>query len=228
MNLSGYAEGDDWTQHGDVVTGKGDAVVTFRAIQADLNYFADKVGFEAVKVDGALGPKTLAAVQAVVAAVAAADPALAGPPAQEAVGDVATHAVFTRAWLETTAREALGVGDLRHYHRGAGKEWNVKDTIAYGAGPVHEDFRALQADVNKFAEVAGFAPLQVDGFIGSRTAAAVKAIYDAVVARRPMAAMTPFPVPDDKEETAEFCMFIRKWLADIATRTLLAEAQPQA
>ena len=54
-----------WTQQGDVVTGKGDAAAVFRGIQADLNFFADKVGFEAVKVDGTLGPKTLAAIKAV-------------------------------------------------------------------------------------------------------------------------------------------------------------------
>lgn len=220
---SSYAEGTDWTQHGHVITGKGDAVATFRALQADLNFFADKVGFDAVKVDGALGERTLAAVQATIAAVAKADAALAGPPAQSTLADVATHAVFTRAWLEGTARHALGVGDLRHYHRGQGKEWNVKDAIAYGAGPVHEDFKGLQADVNGFAAVVGFDPLEVDGFIGAKTARAVKAIYDATVKKKPMAAMTPFPVPDSKEEVAEFCMFIRKWLADVAGKALLAE-----
>ncbi len=217
-------EGTDWDRHGETVTGKGDTVATFRGIQADLNYFATKVGFDTVKVDGVLGPKTLAAVQAVGAAVATADAALAGTvlPAAD-LGDVATHAVSTRTWLESTARKALGIADKRRYHRGAGKEWNVKDAIAYGAGPVHDDFKALQADLNGFAAVAGFDALDVDGFLGARTAAAVKAVYDAVIGKKPLAAMTPFPVPDTKEEVAEFCMFIRAWLHDVASKHLLAE-----
>jgi lysozyme family protein len=222
---STYAQGTDFTEHGNAITGKGDAVATFRALQADLNYFADKVGYEAVKVDGTLGPRTLAAVQAVVAAVAKAKPELAGPPPQSSVGEVATHAVFTRAWLESTARSALGVGELRHFHKGQGKEWNVKGTIAYGAGPVHEEFKGLQHDVNAFADIIGFQALELDGFIGDRTADAVKGIYDAVVKKEPMAAMTPFPVPDSKEEVAEFAMFIRAWLKNVATPALQAEAQ---
>ena len=136
--------------------------------------------------------------------------------------------MFTRAWLEETARSALGLGDLRHYHRGQGKEWNVKDTIAYGAGPVHEEFKALQGDVNAFAATVGFAPLEQDGFIGAKTAAAVKAIYDAVVKRKPMATVTAFPVPDTKEEVAEFAMFIRAWLKDVAKPALLAEQPAQS
>ena len=213
-----------WTQQGDVVTGKGDAAAVFRGIQADLNFFADKVGFEAVKVDGTLGPKTLAAIKAVEAAVIAARPTASGTLAeQHDVGDVATNAASTRAWLEGVARDALGVGDLRRYHRGQGKEWNVKDAIAYGAGPVHDEFKGLQADLNHFASTVGFKTLEVDGFIGAQTAAAVKQVYDAVVGKKPLAAMTPFPVPDTKEEAAEFAMFIRTWLHDVATKTLLAE-----
>jgi lysozyme family protein len=220
---STYAEGTDWTQQGNVVTGKGDAVASFRALQADLNYFAEKVGFEAVKVDGALGPKTLAAVQKVIAAVGKADPKLAAPPSQTTLAEVATHAVFTRAWLESTARNALGVGDLRHFHRGQGKEWNVKGSIAFGAGPVHEEFKGLQADLNVFADAIGFQALELDGFIGDRTADAVKWVYEAVVKKNPMATMTAFPVPDTKEEVAEYAMFIRAWLKDVATKALLAE-----
>jgi lysozyme family protein len=219
-----FDEGTDWARHGNTITGKGGALAEFRGIQADLNYFADKVGFEAVKVDGALGPRTLAAVQAVAGAVAKADPALKDPGGHGSVDDVAKNAVAIRGWLETTARQALGLGDLRRYHRGQGKEWNVKDTIAYGAGPVHEEFKGLQGDLNGFAGALGFAPLGVDGFIGAQTAAAVKQVYDAVVKKKPLAAMTPFPVPDTKEEAAEFAMFIRKWLKDVATKALLAEA----
>jgi lysozyme family protein len=212
-------QGHDWTQRGEVITGKGDAIATFRGIQADLNFFVDKVGFEPLKPDGVLGPKTLAAIQAVDAAVTKANPMLAGMLApQTSVVDVATHAVTTRAWLEATARSALAVGNLRRYHRGAGKEWNVNDSIAYGAGPVHDEFRGLQADLNQFADTVGFKPLEPDGFLGPRTAAAVKAVYDAVVAGNPMLAMTPFPAPDTKEEAAEFCMFIRQWIEDVASK----------
>lgn len=216
--------GHDWTQHGDTISGNGAAREVFRGIQADLNYFAEPCGFEAVKVDGVLGPKSLAALQAVNAAVIKANPALTGtlmPPTT--VADVATYAMMTRDWLEKTARSALGVTDLRRYHKGTGKEWNVKDAIAYGAGPVHDDFKALQADLNRFAKVVGFAPLTVDGFLGAKTAAATKAIYDALVAKSPLNAMTLFPAPDTKEECAEFCMFIRAWLAKSAGQ-LLAEA----
>ncbi len=217
-------EGSAWTRQGNTITGEGDTVAIYRGIQADLNFFADKLGFEAIKVDGALGPKTLAAVKAVVAAVAKAQPTLAGPAGHDDLADLASHADHTRAWLEETARTALGVGDLRRYHHGTGKEWNVKGDIAYGAGPVHEEFEQLQTDLNAFAGSIGFAPLKVDGFIGKRTADAVKAVYDAVVRKKPMAAMTPFPVPDSKEEAAEFAMFIRDWLGSVATKTLLAEA----
>lgn len=216
------AQGTAWTQHGAVVSGTTDEVVeVFHGIQADLNFFADKLGFALLKVDGLLGPKTLAAIHAVEAAVTKANPTLQGTLAPQAdLAAVATQAVATRTWLEGTARSALGIGDRRKYHRGHGKEWNVKDQIAYGAGPVHADFEHLQADLNKFAEVAGFEPLEVDGFLGAHTAAAVKAVYDAVVKKKPFAAMTPFPVPDTKEEVAEYCMFIRGWLHDVAGKTI--------
>lgn len=214
------ARDKDWTRRGDVITGKGDAVATFRALQADLNYFADKVGYEAVKVDGALGPRTLEAVKWVIEAVTKADPAAPAPPAQTDLDVLATHADTTRMWLETTARKVLNVGDLRRYHRGEGKEWNVKNEIAYGAGPVHTEFKELQADLNRFAATVGFAPLDVDGFIGARTAEAVTKVFDAVVAKSAMAAMTPFPVPDTKEEVAEYAMFIRKWLGTVARKHL--------
>ena len=116
-----------------------------------------------------------------------------------------------------------GLADLRRYHKGSGKEWNVKDAIAYGAGPVHDDFKALQADLNRLAKAVGFAALDVDGFLGAKTAAATKAVYDALVAKNPMNAITMFPVPNTKEECAEFCMFIRAWLAQSAGQ-LVAEA----
>ncbi len=196
-----------------------------RGLQADLNYFADKLGFELVKVDGVVGPRTLAGVKAVYDAVVKAQPILASavvPPTS--ADEVVARAPLFRAFLENSARDALGVADLRRYHKGQGKDWNVKDTIAYGAGPVHADFVALQGDLNRFAGALGFAPLATDGFIGARTAAAVKAVYDAVGGKKPLAAMTLFPVPDTKEEAAEYCQFIRAWLRDVASRHLLAEA----
>lgn len=215
------AQGHDWTQHGDVVKGKGEAVAVFRGIQADLNFFATKVGFEPLRPDGVLGPKTLAALHAVDAAVTQANPMLLGTLApQKTVAELASHAAATRAWLEGTARSALSIGNLRRYHQGAGKEWNVKGAIAYGAGPIHDEFRGLQADLNRFADVVGFEPLDTDGFLGDHTAAAAKAVYDAVVGKNPMLAMTPFPPPDSKEEAAEFCMFIRQWLRDVAGKQL--------
>lgn len=217
--------GADWTKHDDVVTGKGDAVAVFRGVQADLNFFADKVGFEPVTVDGRLGPKTLAALQATNAAVIAVNPALGGTLIEpKTVADVASFAMLARDWLEQTARQALNVGDLRRYHRGAGKEWNTKDAIAYGAGPVHDAFKQLQAALNRFADAVGFAALEVDGFLGRKTAEATKRVYDALVAKSPVHAMTVFPVPDTKEEVAEYAMFIHHWLEQKAAKHLLGEA----
>jgi lysozyme family protein len=196
-----------------------------RGLQADLNFFADKLGFELVKVDGIVGPKTLAATKAVYDAVVKKQPILASTvAAPNTVDDVKNSAPMLRTWLENTARDTLGVADLRRYHKGSGKDWNVKDTIAYGAGPVHEDFIALQKDLNRFASTVGFAPLQQDGFIGAKTAAAVKAVYDKVVGTNQLLAATVFPVPDTKEEAAEYAQFIRAWLNGVAAKNLLAEA----
>lgn len=218
-------DGKDWTKDGNVVRGKGDAVAVFRGVQADLNFFAEKVGFELVKVDGVLGPFTLAAIQATNKAVIATNPGLAGTLiAPNTVEDVATWAMLARDWLEKTARNALNVSSERRYHRGTGKDWNVKDAIAYGAGPVHTDFQGLQADLNRFAGAVGFAKLEVDGFLGPKTAKATKAVYDALVAKNPLASITMFPVPDTKEEVAEYAMFIRHWLQHVAAKKLLGEA----
>lgn len=196
-----------------------------RGLQADLNFFADKLGFELVKVDGVLGPRTMAGLRAVYDAVVKAKPILASTVAVPASVDaVAASAPMFRVWLENTARDALGVADLRRYHKGAGKDWNVKESIAYGAGPVHEDFCALQRDLNRFAGALGEKALEVDGFIGGRTAGLVKKVYDAVVGKNPLLAMTLFPVPDTKEEAAEYCQFIRAWLGGVAAKQLLAEA----
>jgi lysozyme family protein len=195
-----------------------------RGLQADLNFFAEKLGFELVKVDGVIGPKSLAATKAVYDAVVKAQPILASTvAAPNSVEDVVNSAPMLRGWLEKTARETLGVANLRRYHKGSGKDWNVKDTIAYGAGPVHQDFVDLQKDLNRFATALGFAPLTADGFIGAKTAAAVKSVYDAVVKKNSLLAATVFPVPDTKEEAAEYTQFIRSWLTGVAAKNLLAE-----
>jgi hypothetical protein len=52
----------------------------------------------------------------------------------------------------------------------------------------------------------------------------VKAIYDKVVAKNQLLSATVFPVPDTKEEVAEYAMFIRAWLRDVASKQLHAEA----
>lgn len=184
-----------------------------RSIQADLNYFAEKVGFPNVKVDGKVGPQTVEAFRAVHTAVAKANPMLAGsivPPGD--AGDLVKHGDLVRDWLEGTARDALGVGDLRRFRRGEGKDWNTKGEIAYGAGGAHAEFEALQRELNTVAGAVGEKPLEVDGFIGDKTARLVSKVYDAVVAKNPVHAATPFPVPDSKELTAEYAMFIRRWL----------------
>lgn len=218
--------GTDFVKNGDVVVGKTPAAVAaFKGLQADLNYFAEKVGFEVVQVDGKLGPKTTSAIKAVYDAVVKTRQMLAHsmvpPTSPEKVAEVAPAA---RTWLDEIARKTLEVGDLRRYHQGAGKDWNTKESIAYGAGPVHEDFKALQQDLNKFAETVGFAKLDVDGFLGPKTAQAVTAIYNAVKAKSSAFEMMAFPLPETKEDVAEYAQFIRAWLASSASKKLLVEA----
>ena len=58
---------------------------------------------------------------------------------------------------------------LRNYDKGEGKDWNVKESIAYGRGFVHEDFVGLQQDLNLFASRVGFDKIQLDGFLGPKT-----------------------------------------------------------
>ena len=185
-----------------------------RSIQADLNYFAEKVGFPNIKVDGQVGPKTVEALRAVHLGVTKANPALAASikPVTDA-SDLLAHGEEARTWLEGTARAALGLGALRRFHFGEGKDWNVKGEIAYGAGGAHTEYQALQRDLNEHAAAVGAKPLEVDGFIGQHTAELVSKVYDAIVAKNQFFAFTPFPVPDTKELVAEYAMFIRSWLA---------------
>ena len=100
-----------------------------------------------------------------------------------------------------------------------GKDWNLKGEIAYGVGPVHEDLKGLQKALNSFTSITGH-KLDVDGFIGPKSAHAVKAIYDAVVKKNPLLTATPFPVPDTKEEVAEYAEFIRDWVKSTASTAL--------
>lgn len=113
---------------------------------------------------------------------------------------------------------------LRKYEKGEGKDWNTKDTIAYGRGDVHKDFVGLQEDLNKFAGVVGFDKLGTDGFLGPKTVAAFTKIYDATIAKNPLLAANVFPPPKTKEDVAEYCQFMRQWLQQTAMKVLLAEA----
>lgn len=212
----------DWTKSGSTISGKGEAKSEFRGLQADLNQYAEAAGFEAVKVDGIIGPQTVDAAGKVVKAVLASNSLLV--PIEfttpDTVEAVAQYAARIRDWLHSTAATALKVTPFRVYQKGTGKDWNEKGEIAYGAGAVHDDFMGLQKDLNKLAAKVGFKPLEVDGFIGPATAAAVKATYDKVVAQNAMLGVTLFPVPDTKEEAAEFAAFIRDWLDKVATKHL--------
>lgn len=224
-NTHEYAAGKDFSASGSTITGKGEARSEFRMLQADLNLYAQAAGFVAVRIDGIIGPQTVDAVKQTVDAVLAKNQLLI--PAAFTYGsaeDVARYAPRIRDWLHSTAATTLAVSPFRLYKRGSGQDWNVKGDIAYGAGAVHDEFLGLQRDLNRLAGVVGFQPLDVDGFIGPRTAAAIKQTYDKVVAKNPALGVTLFPPPDTKEETAEFAAFIRDWLAKTASRHLLAEA----
>jgi lysozyme family protein len=217
-----FVAGKDFKASGSTISGSGEAKSEFRGLQADLNQYAQSVGFEPVVVDGVIGPKTVDAANKVVKAVLAANSLLV--PVEFTTPDnveaVAKYAARIRDWLHGTAAKTLKVSPFRVYERGQGKDWNVKGEIAYGAGAVHDEFLGLQRDLNKLANVVGFAPLQVDGFIGPKTAAAVKATYDKVVAKNQLFGVTLFPVPDTKEETAEFAAFIHDWVQKVAMKEL--------
>ena len=225
MSNNEYVAGQDYTTSGSNFTGKGEASSEFRSLQADLNLYAQVANFEAVKVDGVIGARTHDALKKTVDAVLAKNKLLV-PAAFTYNGpeDLAKFAPRVRDWLHSTAATTLNVSPFKVYQRGTGKDWNIKGDIAYGAGVVHDEFKGLQNDLNKFADVAGFKKLDVDGFIGPHTAQAVKAVFDKVVAKNAIFGVTLFPPPDTKEETAEFALFIRDWLDKVATKQLLAEA----
>ena len=224
QNMTEYASGKDWSASGAIISGKGVARSDFRGLQADLNAYAKVAGFEGVGIDGVIGPKTLDAVRKVIAAVKAKNALVPiSFPEPDKPENVARYAQWIRDWLQTMASKTLGVTTQRVYQQGAGKDWNIKGDIAYGAGAVHDEFQQLQRSLNKLADVAGFKKLEVDGFIGPRTAEATKAVFDKVVEINPLLGVTLFPPPDTKEEAAEYAAFIRQWLDTTAAKTLLAE-----
>lgn len=215
----------DWTQNGNNVSAKGETRSEFRSLQADLNQYAQAANFEPVVVDGVLGPRTAEAVKKTVAAVLAKNSLLV--PAEftyDGPDHVAKYAARIRDWLHSTAATTLAVNPFRIYTKGQGKDWNIKGDIAYGAGPVHDQFQQLQRTLNTLAGVVGFGKLEVDGFIGPKTAAAVMATFEKVKAKNAILAVTLFPPPDTKEETAEYAAFINDWLDKIAIKNLVAEA----
>lgn len=215
----------DWTQSGSTVSAKGETRSEFRSLQADLNQYAQAANFEPVVVDGVVGPRTVDAVTKTVKAVLAKNSLLV--PAEftyDGVDHVAKYAARIRDWLHSTAATTLAVNPFRVYARGQGKDWNVKGDIAYGAGAVHDQFQQLQRTLNTLADAVGFKKLEVDGFIGPRTAAAIMSTYEKVKAKNAILAVTLFPPPDTKEETAEYAAFINDWLDKIAIRNLVAEA----
>jgi hypothetical protein len=216
-------KGSDWTVEGNSVAGRGEGRAQFRGLQADLNLFGEKLGYDRVQTDGLIGAKTVAAVTAVINATKASNPTLTVPPhaTQE---EVAENAPAIRGFLFAFSLGALKVSPFKRFEKGTGKDWNVKDQIAYGAGPVHDEFKGLQTELNRFASPVGFSPLGVDGFIGPKTAEAVTRVYKAVIAKNPGLAATPFPPPDTKEEAAEYAAFIRSWLKTTAAKAVLAEA----
>ena len=203
----------------------GELLSELRSLQADLNLYSQVAGFDGIKIDGKIGPKTHDAVKKVIAAVLAKNsllvPAAFTPDSAE---EVTKYATQIRHWLHTTAAKELNVSTFRVFERGEGKDWNVKGDIAYGKGAVHDEFLGIQRELNKLAGTVGFKPLDVDGFIGPKTAAAVKATYDTLVAKNPIFGVTLFPPPDTKEETAAFAQFIHGWLRDTASRQLLGTA----
>jgi len=196
-----------------------------RMLQADLNLYAPTANFQAVKIDGVVGPRTSEAIGNVVKAVLAKNSLLI--PAGFTYGnaeEITKYVSAIRDWLATTAAKTLDVSSKRLFKKGSGKDWNVKGDIAYGAGAVHDQFMTLQKNLNSLADVVGFSKLEVDGFIGDKTAKAVKSTYDKVVAKNSLLGITAFPPPDTKEEAAEFAQFINDWLETTAKKQLLAEA----
>jgi lysozyme family protein len=116
------------------------------------------------------------------------------------------------------------MGTLRDYEKGEGKDWNVKGSIAYGKGQVHEDFKGLQQDLNRFASQVGFPKLQVDGFLGDETVAAWRKTYDTALKKDPLATIEILPIVS-KEQLATVCQRVRHWLQTTGVKVLGNQAQ---
>lgn len=61
-----------------------------------------------------------------------------------------------------------------------GVDFKCNAAICFGIGPVHEQLKTLQRTLNAFASVGRFTPLDVDGFIGDQTVAAVNRVANAL------------------------------------------------
>lgn len=114
MALKRYerGEGKDWNVKGEIAYGKGDVHKEFQALQVALNDFATRLGFDKLEVDGFLGPRSVTSFQRVYDAVIQKNPLLAATPfpVPKTKEEIAEYAAFIRQWLQTTAEEALTVG----------------------------------------------------------------------------------------------------------------------
>jgi hypothetical protein len=66
-----------------------------------------------------------------------------------------------------------------------GTDFKCTSAICYGLKDVHNFFQQLQGEINRFAPLAGFAPLKVDGFIGAGTVKAAQAAAKYIVKIEP-------------------------------------------
>lgn len=105
------------------------------------------------------------------------------------------------------------------YEKGEGKDWNVKGSIAFGRGAVHDDFEGLQRDLNGYAELAGFKKLEVDGFLGDHTVSAWQKTYQTALKRDPLATLALLPI-ESKEQLATLCQQVRHWLQTTGKKVL--------
>ncbi len=215
-------EGKDWNANDKIAWGGGEVHEDFKDLQLAINNFGGALGFALVKVDGFIGPATAGAVKSIYDAVVKKNPLLTATPfpVPDTKEEVAEFAQFIRGWLVETAAKALAIPPLRRYAKGKGAEWNANESIAWGSGDIEAEFKHLQGDLNHFAGGLGFAKLDVDGKLGGKSVAAIKAVYDAVVKQNALLAATPFPVPDTKEEVAEYAQFVRAWLRGTAGKAL--------
>jgi lysozyme family protein len=86
--------------------------------------------------------------------------------------------------------------------------------VCFSRGPANAQLKALQTTINFFAARGGFAPLNVDGFIGDKTVAAANAVAAA--------ASIPSPGATRQVLTANALAFMAQ------LQSLLSAASPQA